>query len=210
MSVPPVPPPPPATHRETLGSLPVLVPGGADTRRARAREFLRDAQARAEAFHRSGAAGLSTSRLLAAAHDRLVGGLFTELSAELQAPSGLALVALGSYGRREMSPHSDLDLLLLRPPSVPEAAAAPLARAFPTLLWDLKRAVGWSARSLDECSQAADAEQTIRTALIDARHVAGEAATFERFEREVTPRLLSHRADAYIREKAQELRERRE
>src|SRR6218665_285851 len=100
MSVPPVPPPPPATHRETLGSLPVFPSGGPETRLARAREFLREAQAHAEAFHRSGAAGLSTGRLIAAATDTLVQGLFAELSAELHAPSGLALVSLGSSGRR--------------------------------------------------------------------------------------------------------------
>src|SRR6218665_2409537 len=210
MSVPPVPPPPPATHRETLGSLPVFPSGGPENRLARAREFLREAQAHAEAFHRSGAAGLSTGRLIAAATDTLVQGLFAELSAELHAPSGLALVSLGSYGRRELSPHSDLDLLLLRLPSVPEAAAAPLARAFPTLLWDIKRAVGWSARSPDECLRAADADQTIRTALLDARFLAGDAATFDLFAQDVHPKLLSHRADAYIQEKAQELRARRE
>ncbi|WP_434391448.1 [protein-PII] uridylyltransferase [Melittangium boletus] len=210
MSLPPVPPPPPATHRETLGSLPVFTPGGPETRRTRAREFLREARAHAEAFHRGGAAGLSTSRLLAAATDALVQGLFTELSAELQAPPGLALAALGSYGRRELSPHSDLDLLLLRPWSVPEAAAAPLAQAFSTLLWDIKCAVGWSTRSPEECLRAADEDQTIRTALLDARFVAGDATACDVFNRDVLPDLLSHQADTYIQEKARELRTRRE
>ncbi|ATB39336.1 [protein-PII] uridylyltransferase [Cystobacter fuscus] len=210
MSVPPIPSPPAATHHETFGSLPVFPSGGPADRLPRAREYLREASSRVEAFHRGGAAGLSTSRLLAATTDALVQGLFSELSAELNAPPGLALVSLGSYGRRELSPHSDLDLLLLRPPGVPEAAAAPLARAFPTLLWDLKRAVGWSARSPDECIRAADGDQTIRTAMLDARFLTGDAATFALFTQNVLPRLLTHRADAYIQEKAQELRARRE
>ena len=93
---------------------------------------------------------------------------------------------------------------------MPEAAATPLARAFSTLLWDLKCAVGWSARSPEECVRAADADQTIRTALLDARFLSGEAATCELFSRGVLPKLLTHRADAYIQEKAQELRARRE
>ncbi|WNG27215.1 [protein-PII] uridylyltransferase [Cystobacter fuscus] len=210
MSVPPIPSPPAATHHETFGSLPVFPSGAPTDRLARARDYLREASSRVEAFHRGGAAGLSTSRLLAASTDTLVQGLFSELSAELDAPPGLALVSLGSYGRRELSPHSDLDLLLLRPPGVPEAAAAPLARAFPTLLWDLKRAVGWSARSPEECIRAADGDQTIRTALLDARFLTGDAATFALFTQNVLPRLLTHRADAYIQEKAQELRARRE
>ncbi|MET0402642.1 MAG: [protein-PII] uridylyltransferase [Cystobacter sp.] len=210
MSIPPIPAPPEATHRELLGSLPVFAAGGPADRLARAREYQREALVRVEAFHRGGASGLSTSRLFAAATDALVRGLFTELCAELQAPPGLALVSLGSYGRRELSPHSDLDLLLLRPPAVAEAAAAPLARALPTLLWDLKRAVGWSARSPEECLRAAEGDQTIRTALLDARLVSGDAATFALFTGHVLPRLLTHRADAYIQEKAQELRARRE
>ncbi|WNG37127.1 [protein-PII] uridylyltransferase [Archangium minus] len=210
MSVPPIPSPPSPSHRAALGSLPGFPPGGPEDRLARAREYLRESHARVEAFHRGGAAGLSTCRLLSAATDRLVQGLFSELAAELHAPPGLALVALGSYGRRELSPQSDLDLLLLRGPGVSEESVAPLARAFPTLLWDLKRAVGWSARGPDECVRAADADHTIRTALLDARFLTGDAAVFHVFEEKVLPALLTHRADAYIQDKVQELRSRRE
>jgi [protein-PII] uridylyltransferase len=210
MSVPPIPQPPAPTHREVLGSLPEFPRGGPEDRLVRAREYLREAHARVEAFHRGGAAGLSTCRFLSAATDRLVQGLFSELSAELQAPPGLALVALGSYGRRELSPQSDLDLLLLRGPSVSEEAVAPLARAFPTLLWDLKHAVGWSARAPEECARAADTDHTIRTALLDSRFLAGDAAVFQWLDEDVLPRLLTHRADAYIQDKVRELRSRRE
>jgi [protein-PII] uridylyltransferase len=210
MSVPPIPQPPPPTHREALGSLPGFPHGGPEDRLSRAREYLRESHARADAFHRSGASGLSTCRLLSAATDRLIHGLFTELAAELHAPPGLALVALGSYGRRELSPHSDLDLLLLRDPGVSEAAVAPLARAFPTLLWDLKRAVGWSARGPDECVRAADSDHTIRTALLDARFLTGEAAVFNLIAENILPEPLTHRAEAYIQDKVQELRSRRE
>ncbi|HYO64841.1 MAG TPA: [protein-PII] uridylyltransferase [Archangium sp.] len=206
MSVPPIPQPPAPSHREALGSLPEFRPGGPEDRLARAREYLREAHARVEAFHRGGAAGLSTSRLLSAATDRLVQALF----AELHAPPGLALVALGSYGRRELSPHSDLDLLLLRGPGVSEESVAPLARAFPTLLWDLKRAVGWSARGPDECLRAAESDHTIRTALLDSRFVTGDAAVFHHLAENVLPALLTHRADAYVQDQVQELRSRRE
>jgi len=210
MSVPPIPQPPPPTHHEALGSLPGFPHGGPEDRLSRARDYLREVHARVESFHRGGAAGLSTCRLLSAAMDRLVHGLFTELAAELHAPPGLALAALGSYGRRELSPHSDLDLLLLRGPGVSEDAAAPLARAFPTLLWDLKRAVGWSSRDPDECARAADADHTIRTALLDSRFLTGDAAVFNLFAEGVIPDLLTHRADAYIQDKVLELRSRRE
>jgi [protein-PII] uridylyltransferase len=210
MSVPSLPSPPPPTHAEALVSLPAFPPGGAEDRLARAREYLRQTHATVEAFHRGGAAGLSSCRLLTEATDRLVRGLFEELAAETQAPPGLALVALGSYGRRELSPHSDLDLLLLRPPDSAEEDSASLARALPTLLWDLKRAVGWSARSPEECARAADADQTVRTALLDCRLLAGAPTTGAWLAEHVLSQLLGRGSDAFIQDKVQELRARRE
>lgn len=210
MSTPSPPAPPPPTHVEALQRLPDFPRGSPEDRLARARAYLKDSGAFVEAFHRSGAAGLSTCRVLAAATDRLVRGLFEELCAELKAPKGLALVALGSYGRRELSPHSDLDLLLLRGPNVSEAEASPVARALPTLLWDLKRTVGWSARSPEECARAADADHTVRTALLDCRRLAGDEAVYARLAEGVLPDLLTHRADAFIEDKSRELRARRE
>ncbi|XXF81480.1 [protein-PII] uridylyltransferase [Myxococcaceae bacterium GXIMD 01537] len=210
MSAPVLPARPAPTHAEALARLPDLPRGGPEDRLARARAYLRDTGAFIEAFHRGGAAGRSTSKLLAAAADRLVGGLFEELRAELGAPLGLALVALGSYGRRELSPHSDLDLLLLRGRDVSEAQAAPLARALPTLLWDLKRTVGWSARNPEECARAAEADHTVRTALLDCRLIAGDAAAYARLSEDVLPELLAHRANGFIQDKSGELRARRE
>jgi [protein-PII] uridylyltransferase len=210
MSVPSPPPPPPPTHAEALVSLPAFPPGGAGDRLVRAREYVRQTHAIVEAFHRSGASGLSTCRLLSEATDRLVRGLFEELAAETQAPPGLALVALGSYGRCELSPHSDLDLLLLRPPGSPEEGSAALARALPTLLWDLKRTVGWSTRSPEECARAAEDDHTVRTALLDCRFLAGEPSTAAGLTGHVLPELLGRGPEAFIQDKVQELRTRRE
>ncbi|HSP80337.1 MAG TPA: hypothetical protein VLQ93_17520, partial [Myxococcaceae bacterium] len=89
MSVPTLPQPPPPTHREALGSLPEFPHGVPEDRLARARDFLRESYALVESFHRDGAAGLSTCRLLSAVTDKLVLGLFQELAAELHAPPGL-------------------------------------------------------------------------------------------------------------------------
>lgn len=210
MSAPAIPAPPPHTHAEALRELPAFPQGAPADRLDRARTYQRNTGARVETFHREGAAGLSTCRLLAAATDHLVRALFDELRAENKSPEGLALIALGSYGRRELSPHSDLDLLLLRGPGVSEAQAAPIAQALPTLLWDLKRAVGWSARSPEECTRAADDDHTVRTALLDCRFLAGSESVYRRLSEGVLPELLTHRADAFIQDKSGELRARRE
>ena len=154
------PAPPEQTHREERGLLSEFELGPPATRLARARHYLEEAGARVEARHRAGISGLSVCRLLTESTDRLVRGLFSELSAQLAPPEGLCLVALGGYGRRELSPHSDLDLLLLRRPKLAEEQLKPFAVAFSTLLWDLKRVVGWSVRSPQECARAAEGDHT--------------------------------------------------
>ena len=77
MSVPSLPPPPARTHHEAFSILPEFPPGSPEDRLTRAREYLREASARVESFHRGGAAGLSTCRLLSVATDRLIQGLFS-------------------------------------------------------------------------------------------------------------------------------------
>jgi [protein-PII] uridylyltransferase len=99
----------------------------------------------------------------------------SELAATLP-DRGIAVVALGGYGRREQSRHSDVDLMLLAHGDAQQAAAALL---YP--LWDAKLAVGHSIRDVEQAVTAAEANVETLTALLDARLVAGDAALFARF-----------------------------
>lgn len=92
----------------------------------------------------------------------------------LESSSGLAVVALGGYGRGELSVASDLDLLLLYDPSR-EADACALAERLWYPLWDAGVKVDHSVRTIAETLEAA---ANLRTALslLDARHVAGDAS----------------------------------
>jgi [protein-PII] uridylyltransferase len=203
---PPAAPPP--SHRAARALLPRLAPGDAATRPARARAHRDAALAQVRAFHQAGGAGLSTARLLSSAADALVQGLWAELE-EAQPVSGSVLVALGGYGRRELSPGSDWDLLLLYR-GRKSAGVAERARALSTLLWDVRVTLGWSVRTPEETLVAAADDVTLRTALLDARVLAGDAAMAQRFEREVQAPQRTKRADAFIAEKVAELRARRE
>ena len=142
--------------------------------------------------------------------DRLLVGVWGELVAELNAPRPLALVALGGYGRRELAPCSDLDLLLLRSPRVRQAEVEPLARTFSTFLWDLHRAPGWSVRTPAESVKAAEEDHTVRTALLDCRFLAGDPRVFHSLSDHLLRELLTHRAAQFIADKAREVRLRRE
>jgi [protein-PII] uridylyltransferase len=202
------PPAPPPSHREVRARLPLLLPGDAASRATRARAQREGAFEAVRAFHRQGGAGLSTARLLTSAADALVTGLWEELEAE-HPMSGSALVALGGYGRRELSPGSDWDLLLLHQRRR-SAGVAQRARALSTLLWDARVTVGWSVRTPEETLAAAGEDVTLRTALLDARVLAGTQKLQERFVREVLSPQRTRKAEDFIAAKVAELRERRE
>src|SRR5579872_5818694 len=100
----------------------------------------------------------------------------------------LAIVAVGGYGRGEMAPYSDIDLLFLLPyKQTPHTEQ--VIEYLLYLLWDLGLKVGQATRSVAECIRYAKADLTIRTALLEARYVWGEQTLFEqlkqRFEGEI-------------------------
>ena len=89
-----------------------------------------------------------------------------------QHTDGLALLAVGGYGRGELHPHSDIDLLILarRPHAVREEIAA-----FVALLWDLRLDIGHSVRTLKDCKREAQHDVTVATTMLERRRLAGSA-----------------------------------
>ncbi len=92
----------------------------------------------------------------------------------------LALVATGGYGRAELAPFSDIDLLFLTDPNAsPETLQVVEFMLY--FLWDLGLKVGHATRTVADCIAAADDDLTVRTTLIDARLLAGDPALFAEF-----------------------------
>lgn len=125
-----------------------------------------------------------------------------------QTPLGerCALVAVGGYGRAELHPHSDIDLLILTPPALAPVETA----AIETLLaglWDLKLAIGHSVRSLDDCVAQARADVSILTNLLEARLLAGAEALFTAM-RELTAPARIWDSGAYFEAKLAEQKQR--
>ena len=90
----------------------------------------------------------------------------------------LTLVAVGGYGRGQLQPHSDVDLLILSHRGLPRGAADKIS-AFLTLLWDAKLDVGSAVRSIKECIEQAKNDITIATNIVEARCLTGCKATFD-------------------------------
>ncbi len=84
----------------------------------------------------------------------------------------LTLAAVGGYGRGTLFPHSDIDLLILTPPTLTTVQKG-FIEGFLTSLWDLQMQVGHSVRSVDECLQEARQDLGIATTLLESRYLAG-------------------------------------
>jgi len=139
------------------------------------------------AFEAHELSGLAAARWLAALTDGVVGAIHAYTLAMV--PSGqdpkaepdFALIATGGYGRGVLAPYSDIDLLFLSDaPLGPQGRRAVEFMLY--LLWDLGLKVGHATRTVSECVEDAKGDVTIQTALIDARHLAGDRAVFDRFD----------------------------
>ena len=120
----------------------------------------------------------------------------------------IALVAVGGYGRGELHPHSDIDLLILTRNGVENAWQDDLG-AFVTLLWDLRLDIGHSVRSIAESKQAARDDVTILTNLLETRTIAGPDELRAELSREVYADDVSSDRDYFIAKREEQKRRHR-
>jgi len=173
------------------------------------RAYLRAVHERVADLHRRGHPGRAVNEAHAAMLDELVVRLFERAAAAAaagQGGRGLAVAAVGGYGRRELSLHSDIDLLLLyRGPA--DAHVGGVAERLQRWLWDAGLTVGCATRTLEETLSLAGEDATVRTAVVDARPLAGEVEPVQELGRALR-RLLHGRARELVAEQAAALAER--
>ena len=100
--------------------------------------------------------------------------------------SGAALVAVGGYGRGELHPYSDVDVMVLLPDEFSTDAENALS-AFITALWDIGLEIGHSVRTVAQCLEEAKVDLTVATTLMEARLLAGPAGLFEAMQKATAP-----------------------
>jgi [protein-PII] uridylyltransferase len=111
---------------------------------------------------------------------QLVDGVLKALWQAARLPLGLALVAVGGYGRRELYPASDVDLLFLVPANVARETEKQLEQLI-GVLWDIGLDIGHSVRSIDDCVLEAGRDITVQTNLLEARLLCGSRALYAAF-----------------------------
>ena len=103
--------------------------------------------------------------------------------------TGLSLIAVGGYGRQELLPHSDIDLLFLATEESLNAHGETLTQII-TFLWDIKLDIGHSVRTIDECITQAEGDITIMTNLMESRVICGDPTLHETLLPEITPEKI--------------------
>jgi len=142
--------------------------------------------------------------VLRALHER---GRQRFLSAAPDLNYRMAVIAVGGYGRKELCPKSDIDLLFLHSHKLDRYVEA-LTEWMLYPLWDLGLEVGHSVRNIKETVRMAAADDSIRTALLDYRYIAGNEPFFGDAEKEIEKFLFYSDADKFIEKKIQEMRNR--
>ncbi|MFC2970129.1 [protein-PII] uridylyltransferase [Acidimangrovimonas pyrenivorans] len=119
----------------------------------------------------------------------------------------IALLAVGGYGRAEMAPHSDIDLLFLIPWKLTGWAES-LVESMLYILWDLRLKVGHSTRTVADCIRLGKEDITIRTALLEHRFLAGDAALAQELKDKLWSDLFRNTGPEFIEAKLAERAER--
>ncbi len=175
---------------------------------ARYKNFLKVETHRLKILHRAGGEGREICRARSAIIDLLLRHILEGVknSSPLLAREPLpvfALVAIGGYGRAELNPHSDIDIMFLHESDmVVQGKARPAMGALVDgllyTLWDLGFKVGHSVRSIDDCVKVANSDMQSKTSLIEARCITGDATLFDRFTRTVLAKCVLGYENEYM------------
>src|SRR5437899_1602804 len=119
-------------------------------------------------------------------------------------PGNTALVAVGGYGRGELFPYSDVDVLILLQ-AAPDAALQGKLEELVQLFWDIGLEIGHSIRTIDECLTESAADITVKTSLLEARLITGNRKLFQFLQARYTAAM---NPQAFFQEKALEMQQR--
>jgi [protein-PII] uridylyltransferase len=164
---------------------------------------------RIRAINRSGASGTDTVRFISEMVDTLLRVMWDHVEMSVPNEANLvAVVAVGGYGRLELCPQSDIDLLILTSEK-PTAHEKEQAETIVRNLWDYGFILGHSVRSISQCEEASTKDPETWTSFLNERFVAGDHELYRKFVRMMSKRLFPWRTTALIEAKIKEREQRK-
>ena len=154
--------------------------------------------------------GLETARLISSIHDDIITAMFDFTISHIVPPASstkserLSLCAVGGYGRGEMAPESDVDLLFLSADKKGSSHTEKVTEYMLYMLWDLGLKVGHATRSVEQSISLAKEDQTILTSLLDLRFLCGDAALANELYVKFRKTITKGKGRAYIAAKLAE------
>lgn len=165
------------------------------------RGFRKIEEHRLRMWHKSDGGGREICRQRADLVDILFRELYEGIVRDL-APKGLpeplAVTALGGYGRRELTPFSDIDIMFLTHRAQPSKVIEEVIRQTLTALWDIGYKVGHSTRSIPQAIKQANGDMITKTSLLESRHLTGDRDVFTAFKERFEKDCIRGREAGYV------------
>lgn len=176
------------------------------------RDYLDRAREILHREHLAGASGTAIVNRWTSVVDHVVTALFDDARASYRKRSTTidqkcTLIAQGGYGRGELNPWSDIDLLFLYPQRT-DAYVETVTETVLYALWDTGMAVGQAVRSMRDCVALAADDFKVKTSLLDTRLLAGDTDLYESFRTTILKDVLKRNSTRFFREKVAEHRDR--
>ena len=173
------------------------------------KNLLKIEQDKIKRFHRSGAGGREVVQAHTSFIDSVICYIIEELAASRKKSSPytlleeFSLIAVGGYGRGELNPCSDIDLLFLTSKNIRRSTDL-LIQDFIPILWDLGLEVGSSCRTLQECLLLAGKDVTAKTSMIETRFMIGSQTKYKKFFQSIEKNSLRKNIKGFLDEKSKE------
>ncbi|MDD2542386.1 MAG: [protein-PII] uridylyltransferase [Desulfuromonadaceae bacterium] len=178
------------------------------------KNFLAKYREEIKQLHHGGASGAEVTHLLSDMMDELHNRLFLSIVYDLGGGDSMlehvSLVAVGGYGRGELNPFSDIDIMFLHDGILPATTVEDIAQKLLYFLWDMRLDVGYSVRKIADCVEMAATDATVKTALMDARFLSGSRPLFATLTKVIFGQILPKSSDSFIKEKIADMKNRRE
>jgi [protein-PII] uridylyltransferase len=172
------------------------------------RTLLKQEKEKIQTWHRQGAGGREVVQAHTSLIDKLIRHLIIALIAhkpysKAKILEEFALVAVGGYGRGEMNPFSDIDLLFLRPEKFKKTADE-FIQDLISIFWGIGMEIGHSCRTIKECVQLAKEDMTIKTSMIETRFLIGDKGIYEKFNHSFDNNVLRKNIKTFLQSKLKE------